>query len=170
MKVKAIAAIGEDNAIGKENHLLWHLPNDLAFLKQNIQDCWLVSGRKSFESAQGVEIFENREDVIVVTSNKEYRLEKGLVAHSIDEVRRIAAEQQMDCLCVLGGATIYEAMMDDTDELIITRVHAVFPEADTYFPEIDLWIWEVVSEDFHRKDESHDFDYSFVIYRRKEAK
>ncbi len=170
MKIKAIAAIGEDNAIGKDNTLLWHLPNDLKFLEKNIENCWVLSGRKSYESTQGTELFDNRENIIVLTRQSDYKIDKGLVAHSIEEVLAMAQDQGMQSLCVLGGAAIYEAMLNHTDQLIITRVHATFPEADTFFPKIDPEKWRITSEEFHKKDELHDYDYSFVIYDRIGAK
>ena len=166
MFIKAVAAIGERNELGKNNDLLWNLPNDHAFLKEQIQDSWLLSGRISYESALGTELFANREDIIVMTTQEGYSVKRGWVAHSSSAIFQIAKEKKIERLCILGGATIYQLMMDYTQQLVITRVHGIFPEADTYFPEIDWNVWKKHSEINFEKDDLHAYDYSFNIYNR----
>lgn len=169
MIISAIAAIGEDNALGKDNGLLWDLPNDQDFLKSNIKNTWVLSGRKSYESALGTELFTRRQETIIITRQLGYEVSTGYVAHSVEEVLDLCEVNGVKRLSVLGGAAVYEAMMPYTNQLIITRVHGEFPAADTYFPRIDPALWRIKRSERYKKDDQHAYDYSFVYYDRNES-
>lgn len=169
MIIIAVAALSTDNAIGKDNGLLWDLPKDQVFLKAQIQDNWILSGRVSYESALGSELFENRKDIIVMTRDTEYQINQGSLAHSLEEALQIGQDQGIEKLCVLGGAAIYERFMEVTHQLILTRVHATFPDADTHFPPIDPTVWKVSHQEDHFKDTEHAYDFSFVYYERADG-
>ena len=161
-----VAAKSDNQVIGKENDLVWHLPADLRFFLQTIEGAYLISGRKSYESAQGEEVFGPHRQFIVITRNKKYTLENGKIAHSLKEAFDIAQKEGAERVCILGGATIYEQAMNLADTMILTEVHATF-EGDTFFPAIDSSKWEEVSRTKHKKDAQNQYDYSFVYYKKR---
>jgi len=160
-----VAAKSDNRVIGKENDLVWHLPADLRFFMATIEGAYLVTGRKSFESAQGEDVFGPNREFVIITRNKAYQSAIGKIAHSLEAAIRLAEEEGAERLCILGGATIYEQAMDLADTMILTEVHANF-EGDTFFPIIDDAKWKEVSRIWHSKDEENPFDYSFVVYER----
>lgn len=166
MKKVIIAAVSDNDVIGRNKGLAWELPADQRFFLKQIQDCFLLTGRASFESSQGEEIFAGRDDVVIVTRREGYRAENKLVAHSVDEAVQRAEAAGAGRLCILGGGEIYRQTIDRADELIITEVHAEF-EGDTFFPPIDPQRWKEVRRADHRKDEENPYDYSFVFYKRR---
>ena len=166
MEIIIVAAKSDNDVIGKNNELVWHLPADLRFFKQTIQGAYLITGRKSYESAQGQDIFTKDRKFIIVTRNKSYCSEKGMIAHSLPAAIEIAEKHGAERICVLGGAEIYQQAMDWADKLIITEVHGIF-EGGSFFPKIDSRKWEAISRKDFPKDEENPFSYSFVEYSRR---
>jgi len=166
MNIRMIAAITENYVIGSKGEILWDMPADIAFFKQEIKIGWLLTGRKSLESAQGSEIFTGRTDVIVVTRQPNYSFPPFLIAHSIEEALVLAREKQIKILNILGGGVIYKAMMPFAHELIITKIYHSF-EGDAFFPEISTQEWHLKSKRFYFRDAQNPFDYSFNWYVRK---
>jgi dihydrofolate reductase len=160
-----VAAKSENRVIGKDNNLVWHLPADLRFFRNTIIDAYLLTGRKSYESAQGSEIFADDKDFVIITRNKKYKVKHGKIAFSIEAGIEIAERDGAEKLCILGGAGIYEKAMDLADKMILTEIHATF-EGDRFFPSIDTTKWREISRIKHLKDEENPFDYSFVVYDR----
>ena len=161
--ITLIAAIAKNNALGKSNDLIWHLPADLKRFKQRTLGHHIIMGRNTFESIG--KPLPNRTTVII-TRNKEYTQEGCTVVHSIEEALEFAKNDS--AIYVIGGAQIYKEALEKclVDALDITHVHQAF-DADVFFPEIDKNIWkEVQREDFY-KDEKNVYDYSFVRYLRK---
>lgn len=165
MQIIIIAAKSDNQVIGKENKLVWHLPADWAFFKQTIKGAYLITGRKSYESALGAEVFGGHQPFIILTRNRTYQPMIGKVATSLEAAIQVAAADGAKRLCVLGGAAIYEQAMDIADKMILTEVHADF-EGDTFFPAIDKTKWQETSRVRHTKDAENPFDYSFVVYER----
>lgn len=160
-----VAAKSDNQVIGKENNLVWHLPADLRFFMDTIEGAYLATGRKSFESAQGEEVFGPHREFIIITRNKAYQSDIGKIAHSIEAAIQQAEIDGAERLCILGGAAIYEQAMDLADTMILTEVHANF-DGDTFFPLIDADKWKEVSRVRYAKDKANLFDYSFVVYER----
>jgi dihydrofolate reductase len=156
-----IAAIAENNAIGKNNELLWHLPNDFKRFKETTSGHYIIMGRKTFESFP--KPLPNRTHVII-TRQKDYQYEGCIVVPDLEKA--IAVCPTNEAIFVIGGGEIYAQSIPLADQLDITRVHHTF-EADTYFPEIDPNIWELTAEKSNWKDEKHLFDYSFQTYQKK---
>lgn len=165
MHIVLIAAKSDNNVIGRENDLVWDLPADQRFLEDQISEGLLLTGRKSFESSQGAELFEDTSRVILLTRQKEYQAGQAMVASSLGEALKLAEEQGAQRLCVLGGASVYEDSMSCADQLIITEVHETF-EGDSFFPDIDTRVWKEVWREDHQKDEENPYDYSFVKYKK----
>jgi dihydrofolate reductase len=156
-----IAAIAENNALGKNNDLLWHLPKDFKRFKEITSGHHIIMGRKTFESFP--KPLPNRTHVII-TRQKEYVREGCIVVQDLEKA--IAVCPKNEDIFVIGGGEIYSQSIHLADQLDITRVHHSF-EADVYFPEIDPEIWELTTEEVHLKDEKHPYDYSFQIFVRK---
>lgn len=158
-----IVAAAENNAIGKDNDMLWHLSKDFKRFKKLTTGHPIIMGRKTFDSLPGM--LPNRTHVII-TRQKGFTKEGCVIVHSLEEA--IAYCKEDDRPFIIGGGEIYKQAMEIVDCLEITRVHETFEDADTYFPEIDTTEWELVDEDAHTKDEKHQFDFTFNTYKRKD--
>ena len=158
-----IAAVADNGAIGKDNDLLCHLPNDLKHFKALTLGHTVVMGRRTFESLPAGPLPRRRN---VVLSSRPGQLPDTVSAYaSLPEALASAADEEE--LFIIGGATLYKAAIDDARQLYITEIHHDFPDADTFFPAIDPAVWEeVVREDFPA-DDRHAYPYSFVTYRRR---
>lgn len=156
-----IAAVAENNALGKNNDLLWHLPKDFKRFKEITSGHHIIMGRKTFESFP--KPLPNRTHVII-TRQKDYVHEGCIVVQDLESA--IAVCPKNEDAFVIGGGEIYSQSIHLADQLDITRVHHSF-EADVYFPEIDSKIWELTSEIFNHKDEKHLYDYTFQTFVRK---
>ena len=158
--ITIIAAIAKNNALGLNNQLIWHLPNDLKRFKKVTLGHHVIMGRKTFESLGRP--LPNR-TTIIVTRDKNYVAEKCIVVNSIEEALKSA--KQDDNPFILGGAEIYRQALPLADELDITWVHKNF-KADAFFPEIDFRIWREISREDFKEDSVNKYDYSFVKYRK----
>jgi dihydrofolate reductase len=159
--ITIIAAIAKNNALGKNNQLIWHLPADLIRFKKTTLHHYVIMGRKTFESLN--KPLPNRTTVIV-TRNKKYKADGCIVVHSLKDALEVSKNEEN--VFILGGAKIYEQAIKFADVLDITLVHHTF-EADAFFPEIDKTIWKENSRQDFKADEKNKYDYSFVTYTRK---
>ena len=164
MKLIAIAAAGLQNELGKNNDLVWHLPIDFKRFKALTSHHYIIMGRKTFESFP--KPLPNRAHVII-TKQVGYSYQDCLVVSSISEAIDLVRNE--DKAYVIGGGQIYKQFMPFIDQIELTRVHGTF-EADTFFPEIQPYDWELVFEEHHKKDERHNYDFTFETYRRKDKK
>lgn len=156
-----IAAAAENNALGKDNDLMWHLPDDFKRFKQLTSGHYIIMGRKTFESFP--KPLPNRTHIII-TRQKEYHPEGTLVVNSIEKALELIPKSQ-DAF-IIGGGEIYKQTLQFTDKIELTRVHQSF-DADTYFPEISLASWKLIQEEYHPKDEKHSIDFTYQTYIRK---
>ena len=159
--ITLIAAVAENNALGKDNQLLWHLPDDFKRFKAVTSGNYIIMGRKTFESFP--KPLPNRTHVII-TRQKNYTSENCIVVDSLQTAISVCPKNEETF--IIGGGEIYKQSIEIADKLDITRVHHTF-DADTFFPEIDLNKWELTSTEFHPKDEKHHFDFTFETYLRK---
>jgi dihydrofolate reductase len=156
-----IAAVAENNALGKNNDLLWHLPNDFKRFKEVTSGHHIIMGRKTFESFP--KPLPNRTHVII-TRQKDFEFEGCIVVSNLEKA--IAVCPKNEDIYIIGGGEIYKQSIAFADQLDITRVHHSF-DADVYFPEIDPENWELTSETFNSKDEKHLFDYTLQTFVRR---
>lgn len=156
-----IAAAAENNALGKDNELVWHLPDDFRRFKKLTSGHHIIMGRKTFESLP--QPLPDRTHV-VVTHREDYHPEDTVVVHSLDKA--IEMSKGDDQPFIIGGGEIYKQAIDRADRIELTRVHETF-EADTFFPEIDESQWKLVSEEFHKKDEKHKYAFTYLTYDRR---
>ena len=161
--VTIIAAIAKNNALGKDNALIWHLPADLKRFKKVTSGHHILMGRNTFESIG--KPLPNR-TTIIITRNKNYFKEGCLIANSIEEA--IDLVENDDDIFIIGGAQIYKETIEKNlvDRLDITQVHHEF-EADVFFPKIDLNIWEETNREDLEADEKNKYNYSFITYKKK---
>lgn len=160
--ITVIAAIAKNNALGKNNDLIWHLPADLKRFKEITSGHYILMGRNTFESIGRA--LPNRTTVII-TRNKNYYKDGCFIAHSIEEALDLASSEEK--VFIIGGAQVYKETLekDLADQLDITLVHHKF-EADAFFPEIDLKVWKEVSREDFKANEKNSYDYSFVSYKK----
>jgi dihydrofolate reductase len=159
--ITVIAAVAENNALGKENQLLWHLPDDFKRFKTLTSGHYIIMGRKTFESFP--KPLPNRTHVII-SRQANYQPEGCIVVNSLEQA--IEACPKTEEVFIIGGGEIYRQSIAVADKLDLTIVHASF-EADTHFPEIDLSQWQLVFEEHHPKDERHDYAFTFQTFARK---
>lgn len=157
-----IVAAGENDAIGKDNKLIWHLSDDLKRFKQLTNGHHIIMGRKTFETFP--KQLPNRIH-IVISRQANYMVPDGVIVVNNLEDALDAAKTDAQAF-VIGGGEIYKQAMPLADKIELTRVHHSF-EADTFFPKVDDTIWEETNNIFHDKDGDHDYSFSFLTYKRK---
>jgi dihydrofolate reductase len=161
-KISIIVAVAENNAIGKDNKLLWHISNDLKRFKRITAGHTVVMGKKTYESLPGGPLPDRRN--IVISDNLNDRFNGCVMAYSINDALNKCDDGKENF--IIGGGTIYARFLKFATKLYITRVHKSF-NADTFFPELnyDEWI-EIEKKDFPA-DKKNNFSYSFITYKRK---
>ncbi|HEY1196337.1 dihydrofolate reductase [Flavobacterium sp.] len=156
-----IAAAAENNALGKNNELVWHLPNDFKRFKSLTTGHHIIMGRKTFESFP--KPLPNRVH-IVISRQENYQPEGCIVVDSIEKA--LAACPENDDSYIIGGGEIYNLALPFTDIIELTKVHHTF-EADAFFPKINKSEWLLVESEENYKDEKHLYDYTYETYIRK---
>ncbi|CAM2836008.1 dihydrofolate reductase [Flavobacterium frigoris] len=156
-----IAAASENNALGKNNELVWHLPNDFKRFKSLTSGHHIIMGRKTFESFP--KPLPNRTH-IVISRQENYAPQGCIVVKSMAKAIEICPLGES--VYIIGGGEIYNLGLPFSDKIELTRVHHNF-EADAFFPEINPQDWEIVNSEFQPKDDKHQFDYTYQTYVRK---
>ena len=160
--ISIIVAIAENYAIGKNNDLLWHIPEDLKRFKKITTGHKIIMGKKTYLSLP-VRPLSNREN-IVITDDPGDVFEGCTVVYSIDEALGKCSPGEENF--IIGGASVYKQFLPGTDRLYITWVHKKI-EGDVFFPVIDFREWDIIfQEDFPVNDELG-FAYSYVVYDRR---
>lgn len=159
-----IAAAAENNALGKDNDLLWHLPDDFKRFKSLTSGHKIIMGRKTFESFP--KPLPNRTHIII-TRDKDYLVNHPdcIVVHSMQEALNIAKGDSLSF--IIGGGEIYRLGLQYANQIELTRVYGSF-EADTFFPDFDETEWQLIKEEYHPKDERHKYDFTYLTYMKKE--
>ncbi len=157
-----IVAASENNVIGKNNQLLWHLPDDLKHFKATTKGHHVIVGRKTYES-QGRPLPQRTN--IIVTRNRNYNAEGCIVVDSLDKALNLT--QQDDEPFIIGGEQIYRMALPLVDRIYLTWVHAEF-EGDTFFPELDMQHWKEISRKYYPKDDRNEYSFSIIVLDRKD--
>lgn len=158
-----IVAIADNQAIGKKQQLLCHLPKDLKRFKAITSGHTVIMGRKTYESLPNGAL-PNRKN-IVLSNSANLSLPDCLVVNSLDKA--LQACEGEDEVFIIGGAAVYEAALQQADKLYITRIHHAFEEADTFFPAINDSDWEEVEKETCEADDKHVYPFTFITYIRK---
>ncbi|MFC4738817.1 dihydrofolate reductase [Flavobacterium ponti] len=157
-----IAAASENNALGKDNDLVWHLPDDFKRFKALTSGHFIIMGRKTFESFP--KPLPNRTHVII-TRQKDYDVPEGcIVVNSLKKAIEVCPENEE--IFIIGGGQIYKQSIEIADKIELTRVHTTV-EADAFFPEIDEDVWEVIQSEYHPKDEKHKYDFTYLTFVKR---
>jgi len=156
-----IVAIASNYAIGKNNDLLWHISEDLKHFKKITLGHPVIMGKKTFESLP-IRPLPGREN-IVLTDVAGETIPGCTMVYSISQILLLCKNKE-DCF-VIGGSSVYKQFLQFAETLYITWVHKAF-EADVFFPEISEKKWQITETEKHHSEENN-FDFSFVIYKRK---
>ena len=163
MKVIQIVAVDQNNGIGKDNKLLFHLPNDLKHFKSITENSYIITGRKNYESIG--RNLPNRITVIV-TKDKKYKYKNNktkdcLIAGSIESALGLCDFYHQDKVFIIGGGEIYKQTLKYTDEIYLTEVKTKV-DADVFYPNIPKTQWKEVSRVENKADSKNKYDYDFV--------
>ena len=163
MTLSIVVAMALDRAIGKDNKLLWRLSDDLKRFKELTTGHAILMGRRTYESLP-TGALPNRRNVVI--SRTLTSLPDAEVFPSMDEAIKALCEQEEEVF-VIGGGKIYSSILDRADRIYLTQVEAHFPDADTFFPQINQTEWVELSREEFPQDERNEYPSTLVILSRK---
>ena len=162
MIISLVVAAANNNAIGKEGIMPWHLPNDLKHFKNVTWGLPVIMGRKTFDSF-GKPLAGRKN--IIITRQGNWKAEGTVTVKSLDDALFLVSQMDVKEAMVIGGGEIYKMAFEKAKRVYLTRVDAE-PEADTFFPALDPKVWKLVSQQDHPADEKHKYAYSFQTWER----
>lgn len=158
-----IVAVAKNNVIGKNNQLIWHIPEDLRRFKKITTGKTIIMGRKTFESLGRV--LPNRKHIVLCNDAKmQIDNENVEILKDISEIKPYIQSKEEHF--VIGGATIYQLLMSYANKMYITHINQEF-EGDVYFPKINLNEWNVIEKEKGIQNEENPYDYEYITYIRK---
>lgn len=160
--ISIIVAVDENNAIGRDNNLLCHLPNDLKYFKSVTQGSPVIMGRKTFESLPKGALPNRRN--IVITRNRDLVFDRCEMVSSIEEAIGLCKGEAE--VFFIGGGTIYNEAIKFADKLYLTCIRHKFDGVDTFFPTVDGEKWKEVTRETHQPDDKHKYGYSFITFEK----
>jgi dihydrofolate reductase len=163
MFISLVVAAAKNNVIGKDNQLVWNLPNDMKFFKNVTWGMPVVMGRKTFEALG--KALPGRKN-IVLTRQDGWTAKDTIVVKTMDEAKAAVKEMDVKEMMVIGGGEIFKMVMPEAKRIYLTRVDAE-PDGDAFFPEVDPAEWNLVSKKDHEADAKHAYNYSFQVWERK---
>jgi dihydrofolate reductase len=161
--ISLVVAAAQNNAIGKNNQLLWRLPNDMKFFKNVTWAMAVIMGRKTFESLS--KPLKGRKN-IVITKQPDWKADEVLTVKSLDDALFAAKQMDLKEVFVIGGGEIYKLALPRATRIYLTRVHTSPEGADTFFPEFNEKEWILVSNKDYAADEKHEYAYSFQVWEK----
>lgn len=165
MNLSIVVAVSDNNVIGKNNQLLWRLPNDMKFFKNTTWGMPVIMGRKTFESLG--QALKGRTN-IVVSRQPNYKAENATVVETLEAAMEVAAATDAREAFVIGGGEIYRQSLPLVHRLYLTRVQ-VNLDGDAFFPEFEETNWELLSQIAFEADEQHAYPYRFEVWQRRTA-
>ena len=162
MIISFVVAAANNNVIGKDNQLVWSLPNDMKFFKNVTWGMPVVMGRKTFESLG--KPLPGRKNIIL-TRQGNWQVEGTVGVKSIEDAIYLVKEMDVKEMMVIGGGEIFKMLFDKAKRIYLTRVDAE-PEGDAFFPAIDTNEWKLMSKKDHEADAKHKYNYSFQVWER----
>lgn len=164
MIVGLIAALDENRAIGFDNQMPWHLPDDLKYFKHATQGGVVVMGRKTFESI-GSRPLPNRRN-IVLTRQQNWQATGVEVSHDWTELYQGLQSEGLEKVWVIGGGELYTTCMPEATELLLTRVAVRLPSADAWFPIWESEQWQLMETKMHSMDEKHLYAFNWQRWQK----
>ena len=159
-KISLVVAVSENNAIGKNNQLLWHLPADLKHFKEITTGHTIIMGRKTYESIG--KPLPNRRN-IVITRQRDLTLANVEVVGSLEDAILLCKSEKE--VFVIGGAEIYKQALAHSNRIYLTTVHQIY-EGDVFFPELKESDWQKTAIEHHQVDEKNNVAYTFSTLER----
>ncbi|MFC2114475.1 dihydrofolate reductase [Bacteroidota bacterium] len=166
MIISLIAAVSENNVIGKNRGMPWNLPEDLKYFFRITKAHHVIMGRRTFHEFGVSKPLPDRINLIV-SHQTDLKLHGTIVMNSIDQALEYSRIQGENEVFIIGGGTIYKQTIPFANKLYITRIHTIIQNGDTFFPEIEFNSWDLISEDRRKKDFENQYDFSFQVYKRK---
>lgn len=165
MPLNIIVALSQDNAIGHDGTLIWHLSPDLRHFKSLTTGHAVIMGRRTWESLPSGPLPKRHN--IVVTRNRDYQAPGATVVHDLQQAINHALSLDAEPF-IIGGAKLYEASLSMAGRLYLTCIGARYPHADTRFPAIDFSEWKEVERSPVHTDEASGLTYTFITLERKD--
>ncbi len=163
MIVSLIAAVSENNVIGKDNDLPWHLPKEFKYFKNTTKGHHILMGRKTFESFP--QPLPQRTNIIITRQNN-YNVQGGKVVHSLEEGLELARQNDEDEAFVIGGAQIYKLALPLADRIYLTVIHTTV-NGDTYFPAFNEKQWTITHKKPVKADKNNPHDFTIYLYEKR---
>ncbi|MFN7014985.1 MAG: dihydrofolate reductase [Bacteroidia bacterium] len=164
--ISIIVAVAENNAIGKNNQLLWHLPADMKIFREKTTGHCVITGRKNYESIpEKFRPLPNRTNIVITRQNN-YTALGAIVVSSLHEAIEKAKATGDDEIFIIGGGEIYAQSISIADKIYLTKVHHTF-DADTFFPQINMNEWDIISSSEYPADEKNIYAFTFIELKRK---
>lgn len=160
MIISLVVAAANNNAIGKDNQLLWHLPNDLRHFRNITWGMPVIMGRKTFESMG--KPLPGRKN-IVITRQSGWNVPGTIAVKTLDDAMFLVKEMDVKEMMVIGGGEIYQLAFEKANRIYLTRVDAE-PDADTFLPALNPKSWKLLSQKNFEADERHAYNYSFQVW------
>ena len=168
MIVSMIAAVAENNVIGKDNDLPWHLPDDMKYFMQTTKEHYVVMGRKNYQSIpEKFRPLPNRTN-IVVTSQKNFLAPGCHVVNTLGKAIEHCRAANQEEIFLIGGSRIYQEGLSITNKLYLTEIKSKI-EGDVFFPKLDKTKWKEISRVSHPTDERHKHPFDFVVLERQKS-
>jgi dihydrofolate reductase len=165
MNISIIVAVAENNVIGKDNTLIWHLPVDMKFFKDKTTGHCIITGRKNYESIpEKFRPLPNRTN-IVITRQTNYNASGAIIASSIEDAIEKAKQKNDDEIFIIGGAEIYKQCLPFVDKIYLTRIHHFF-DGDAFFPELDPSEWRETQRIKGVTDDKNKYEHDFITLEK----
>ncbi len=164
--ISIIVAVANNNVIGKDNTLIWHLPADMKFFREKTTGHVIITGRKNYESIpEKFRPLPNRTNIII-TRQKDYNATGAIVCNTIENAITKAKELNDTEIFIIGGAEIYKQSLHLADKIYLTQIKHTF-EGDAFFPEINLNDWTEIERKTGETDEKNNYPHDFITYIKK---
>lgn len=164
MITSLIVAASDNDVIGKDNWMPWDLPAELAYFRSVTRGKTVIMGRKTLEAAGRP--MPKRHN-IVISRNKDLRIEGADVVHSIEEALTMAEQDNLEEIFVIGGEQIYRAAMPYAQRIYLTRVHTTVEGGEAFFPQVNPEEWQVVKSERHEADSENPLAFTMLVYERR---
>jgi len=166
MTISIIVAAAENNLIGKNNSLPWHLPADMKYFKEKTMGHCVITGRKNYESIpEKFRPLPGRTN-IVITRNKQLEYNSVVIVHSLEDALNVAKDRNEKEVFIIGGGEVFKEAILLAHKIYLTRIHCHF-DGDIFFPSINNDIWIESSRIDFSADEKNKYDYSFLEYSKR---
>lgn len=170
-----IVAVAENNAIGRDNELLWHISEDLKYFKETTMGHPVIMGRKTFESIGRP--LPGRENIILSRSGIELPEIKPFKKDGTPSKTKVSIENNLESLMercknsseeyfVIGGGSVYKRAFGFADRLYLTKIYSVADNADTFFPEVSADEWKLIRRSGLKKDDENSLNFESLVYQR----